>query len=135
MLSIALQYFISWGFYPILSVLGPEGFGAISAYASLIAHLILDITAKTMVSEQVMMLCPCCCQYYAAHMPAKRLLRPGPAAVKCIIPLTTYTACSARFWFLAQWPLAAHLLRVKIHEHIIIHGNLTKKTKIMVAGG
>ena len=30
------------------------------------------------------------------------------------------------------WSLGGHLLREKIHEHILIHGNLTKKTKINV---
>nr|QCB66177.1 putative channel rhodopsin [Haematococcus lacustris] len=32
------------------------------------------------------------------------------------------------------WTLLGHHLRVKIHEHIIIHGNLTKTMKVTVAG-
>ena len=61
-------------------MLGPEGFGHISAYGSVIAHQVLDISSKNL------------------------------------------------------WSFMGHLLRVKIHEHILIHGNITKKTKIQVAG-
>nr|AHH02152.1 BsChR1 [synthetic construct] len=77
---MAWDYFGSWCMFPILFVLGPEGFGHISAYGSVIAHQVLDITSKNL------------------------------------------------------WSFLGHLLRVKIHEHIIIHGNITKKTKITVAG-
>jgi hypothetical protein len=34
-----------------------------------------------------------------------------------------------------MWSFSGHFLRIKIHEHIILHGNITKKTKITVAGG
>ena len=45
---MAWDYFGSWCMFPILFVLGPEGFGHISAYGSVIAHQVLDITAKNM---------------------------------------------------------------------------------------
>ncbi|GFH12230.1 channelopsin 1 [Haematococcus lacustris] len=77
---MAWDYFGSWCMFPILFVLGPEGFGHISAYGSVIAHQVLDITSKNI------------------------------------------------------WSMAGHFLRVKIHEHIIVHGNITKKTKITLAG-
>ncbi|PNH09255.1 hypothetical protein TSOC_004141 [Tetrabaena socialis] len=32
------------------------------------------------------------------------------------------------------WGLFGHVLRVKIHEHILLHGDIRKKTKIKVAG-
>lgn len=77
---LAYDFFGSWCMFPILFALGPEGFGHITAYGSMIAHFILDITSKNL------------------------------------------------------WGLGGHLLRVKIHEHILIHGNITRKTKITVAG-
>ncbi|KAJ9504933.1 hypothetical protein QJQ45_005425 [Haematococcus lacustris] len=43
---MAWDYFGSWCMFPILFVLGPEGFGHISAYGSVIAHQVLDITSK-----------------------------------------------------------------------------------------
>jgi hypothetical protein len=35
---MAWDYFGSWCMFPILFVLGPEGFGHITAYGSVIAH-------------------------------------------------------------------------------------------------
>nr|AHH02125.1 HdChR [synthetic construct] len=32
------------------------------------------------------------------------------------------------------WGFVGHYLRIKIHEHIVIHGNLVKPTKVKVAG-
>nr|AHH02114.1 protein 123 [synthetic construct] len=32
------------------------------------------------------------------------------------------------------WGMLAHMLRVKIHEHILIHGDIRTKTKVSVAG-
>ncbi|KAJ9529751.1 hypothetical protein QJQ45_014527 [Haematococcus lacustris] len=78
--AMAWDYFGSWCMFPILFVLGPEGFGHISAYGSVIAHQVLDITSKNL------------------------------------------------------WSLMGHMLRVKIHEHIIVHGNITKKTQFTLAG-
>ncbi|GFH14526.1 channelopsin 1 [Haematococcus lacustris] len=77
--AMAWDYFGSWCMFPILFVLGPEGFGHISAYGSVIAHQVLDITSKNL------------------------------------------------------WSLMGHMLRVKIHEHIIVHGNITKKTQFTVS--
>lgn len=32
------------------------------------------------------------------------------------------------------WTFLGHILRIKIHEHIIIHGDIRKKTKLKIAG-
>nr|AHH02148.1 protein 125 [synthetic construct] len=39
-------YYFSWSAFPILFILGPEGFGHISAYASTIGHTINDMLSK-----------------------------------------------------------------------------------------
>ena len=41
---LAWDYFGSWAMFPILFVLGPEGFGHITAYGSVIAHLVREHT-------------------------------------------------------------------------------------------
>eukprot|EP00798_Chlamydomonas_sp_ICE-L_P020346 gene20346-27109_t len=76
----AYDYFITWSCFPILFVLGPEGFGHITQYTSGIAHEILDLFSKNL------------------------------------------------------WGILGHLIRVKIHHHILVNGNITKKTKMSVGG-
>nr|AHH02107.1 CoChR [synthetic construct] len=77
---MAWLFFLSWGMFPVLFVVGPEGFDAISVYGSTIGHTIIDLMSKN---------------------------------------------C---------WGLLGHYLRVLIHQHIIIYGDIRKKTKINVAG-
>nr|AHH02104.1 AgChR [synthetic construct] len=77
---MAWTYYVTWALFPILFILGPEGFGHITYYGSSIGHYVLEIFSKNL------------------------------------------------------WSGTGHYLRLKIHEHIILHGNLTKKTKINIAG-
>nr|BDS00526.1 light-activated cation selective ion channel [synthetic construct] len=77
---MAWLFFLSWGMFPVLFVVGPEGFGVLSVYGSAIGHSILDLIAKNM------------------------------------------------------WGVLGNYLRVKIHEHILLYGDIRKKTKINVAG-
>lgn len=37
-------------------------------------------------------------------------------------------------WSKQIWTFCGHILRIKIHEHIIIHGDIRKKTKLKIAG-
>nr|AHH02144.1 CsChR [synthetic construct] len=76
----AYDFFFTWSMFPILFMVGPEGFGKITAYSSGIAHEVCDLLSKNL------------------------------------------------------WGLMGHFIRVKIHEHILVHGNITKKTKVNVAG-
>eukprot|EP00798_Chlamydomonas_sp_ICE-L_P024783 gene24783-10424_t len=76
----AYDYFLTWSLFPVLFILGPEGFGHISQYASGIAHEILDLFSKNL------------------------------------------------------WGILGHLIRVKIHHHILEHGHITLKTKMVVGG-
>ena len=62
-------------------MLGPEGFGKISAYSSGIAHEVCDLLSKNL------------------------------------------------------WGLLGHTIRFKIHQHILLNGNLTKKTKVHPLAG
>nr|AGT48261.1 VCOMET [synthetic construct] len=78
--AMAWLFFVSWGMFPVLFLLGPEGFGHISPYGSAIGHSILDLIAKNM------------------------------------------------------WGVLGNYLRVKIHEHILLYGDIRKKQKITIAG-
>jgi len=73
-------FFVSWVMFPILFVLGPEGFGHLSAYGSTIGHTVADLLSKNL------------------------------------------------------WGLLGHHLRYKIHEHILLHGDIRRKAKVNVAG-
>nr|AIE89247.2 CsChrimson [synthetic construct] len=77
---MAYAYFASWGSYPILWAVGPEGLLKLSPYANSIGHSICDIIAKEF------------------------------------------------------WTFLAHHLRIKIHEHILIHGDIRKTTKMEIGG-
>ena len=37
-------------------------------------------------------------------------------------------------WSKQIWTFCGHVLRIKIHEHIIIHGDIRKKTKLKIGG-
>jgi bacteriorhodopsin len=45
---MAYDFFISWSMFPLLFVLGPEGFHHISAYSSVLAHEICDLFSKNL---------------------------------------------------------------------------------------
>nr|AEL28924.1 chimeric channelrhodopsin C1V1 variant 2 [synthetic construct] len=77
---MAWTFFVAWGMFPVLFLLGTEGFGHISPYGSAIGHSILDLIAKNM------------------------------------------------------WGVLGNYLRVKIHEHILLYGDIRKKQKITIAG-
>ncbi|HFD31473.1 MAG TPA: hypothetical protein ENJ28_02000 [Gammaproteobacteria bacterium] len=78
--GMAWLFFVSWGMFPILFILGPEGFGVLSVYGSTVGHTIIDLMSKN---------------------------------------------C---------WGLLGHYLRVLIHEHILIHGDIRKTTKLNIGG-
>nr|ABZ90902.1 channelrhodopsin-2 [Volvox carteri f. nagariensis]ABZ90903.1 channelrhodopsin-2 [Volvox carteri f. nagariensis] len=78
--AMAWLFFVSWGMFPVLFLLGPEGFGHLSVYGSTIGHTIIDLLSKN---------------------------------------------C---------WGLLGHFLRLKIHEHILLYGDIRKVQKIRVAG-
>ncbi|GFR44466.1 hypothetical protein Agub_g5727 [Astrephomene gubernaculifera] len=78
--AMAWLFFASWGMFPVLFLLGPEGFGHISLYGSTIGHTVIDLMSKN------------------------------------------------------GWGMLGHYLRVKIHEHILLYGDIRKTTKIKVAG-
>nr|AHH02115.1 protein 92 [synthetic construct] len=77
---MAYAFFASWGTYPVLWVIGPEGLKHTSWYTNTIAHTLCDILSKEL------------------------------------------------------WPFLGHHLRIKIREHILIHGDIRKKTTIVIAG-
>nr|AHH02134.1 protein 124 [synthetic construct] len=77
---MAWLFFASWGMFPVLFLLGPEGFGHIGLYGSTIGHTVIDLLSKN---------------------------------------------C---------WGLLGNFLRVKIHEHILLYGDIRKVQKIKVAG-
>ncbi|GLI59719.1 hypothetical protein VaNZ11_001663 [Volvox africanus] len=77
---MAWLFFLSWGMFPVLFLLGPEGFGHLTVYGSTIGHTIIDLMSKN---------------------------------------------C---------WGLLGHFLRLKIHEHILLYGDIRKIQKIRVAG-
>ncbi|PNH09251.1 Sensory rhodopsin-1 [Tetrabaena socialis] len=43
---MAWVFFLSWGAYPVLFLLGPEGFGNLSIYGSIIGHTVIDVLSK-----------------------------------------------------------------------------------------
>ncbi|GIL89020.1 hypothetical protein Vretifemale_16924 [Volvox reticuliferus] len=77
---MAWLFFLSWGMFPVLFLLGPEGFGHLTVYGSTIGHTVIDLLSKN---------------------------------------------C---------WGLLGHFLRLKIHEHILLYGDIRKVQKIKVAG-
>nr|AHH02141.1 protein 116 [synthetic construct] len=77
---MAWIFFASWACFPLLFVLGPEGFGHISWYASTIGHTIIDLMSKNL------------------------------------------------------WGMLGHFLRVQIHKHILLYGDIRKKVMVNVAG-
>ncbi|GLC48444.1 hypothetical protein PLESTB_000098500 [Pleodorina starrii] len=77
---MAWLFFVSWGMFPVMFLLGPEGFDHLSIYGSTIGHTVIDLMSKT---------------------------------------------C---------WGLLGHFLRLKIHEHILLYGDIRKVQKIKVAG-
>jgi bacteriorhodopsin len=44
--TMAWSFILSWGAYPILWLLGPEGFQKISGYVNTICHTVCDMVAK-----------------------------------------------------------------------------------------
>ena len=46
--AMAYAFFGSWVWYPILFVLGPEGFGHLSIAGSDIAHTFVDLSSKNL---------------------------------------------------------------------------------------
>lgn len=42
------MFFTSWLFFPILFLMGPEGFGHLSAWGSIIAHTLADLMSKNL---------------------------------------------------------------------------------------
>ncbi|GLC33099.1 hypothetical protein PLESTB_000370500 [Pleodorina starrii] len=79
-ISMACLYFCSWGMFPVLFAVGPEGLGHISLYGSSIGHCILDLFSKNV------------------------------------------------------WGILGNALRVKIHQHIMLYGDIRKRQTIMIAG-
>lgn len=77
---MAWIFFMSWVMFPLLFLMGPEGFGHLSDYGSIIAHTFADVMSKNL------------------------------------------------------WGLFGHHLRVQIHNHILVHGDIRKKKTVNVAG-
>ncbi|GFR44465.1 hypothetical protein Agub_g5726 [Astrephomene gubernaculifera] len=44
--AMAWIFFATWGFYPVLFLLGPEGYGVMSMYGSTISHTAVDLLSK-----------------------------------------------------------------------------------------
>lgn len=45
---MAYLFFVSWLMFPILFLMGPEGFGHLTTYGSTIAHTVADILSKNL---------------------------------------------------------------------------------------
>lgn len=55
----------------------------------------------------------------------------GPTGIELLSVYGSNIAyCIADIISKNAWSMIGHVLRIKIHEHIIIHGNLVKPTKV-----